>query len=68
MKITLSEAEAIELTSRFDAGYREGNLLGVIMPNGKPFGECTGEYVGQIAQAMHAGLRVGVAVSRAVNS
>jgi hypothetical protein len=52
MKITLSESEAIELTSRFKAGYREGNLLGVIMPNGKRFGECTGEYVGQIAQAM----------------
>jgi hypothetical protein len=53
MNITLSEA--IELTSRFEAGYREGNLLGVIMPNGKPFGECTGEYVGQIAQAMQEG-------------
>jgi hypothetical protein len=50
MNVTRSEAS--KLLARIEAGAQEGNLLGVIMPNGKPLRECTGEYVGQVGQAM----------------
>jgi hypothetical protein len=44
--ITLSEAKA--LIVRTEAAARQENLLGVIMPNGKPLKDCTGEYLGQL--------------------
>ena len=50
LTITLSEAK--ELMARTEAGAKKGNLLGVIMPNGKPMGDCTGEYIDQLGQAM----------------
>jgi hypothetical protein len=51
MKITRSEAS--ELIARLDAAARgEGRMLDLIMPNGKPLGECTCEYVGQVGKAM----------------
>ena len=40
---------------------KQENLLGVIMPNGKPLKDCTGEYLGQIGQAMQElGFRFGM--------
>jgi hypothetical protein len=50
MNITLSEA--IQLTARLEAGYQERNLLGAIMPNGKPLAKCTGEDIRQLVRAM----------------
>jgi hypothetical protein len=50
MNITLSEA--IQLTARLEAGYQERNLLGVIMPNGKPLAKCTREDLRQLVRAM----------------
>ena len=41
--ITLSEAK--ELIARTKVAAEDGNLLGMIMPNGLPLGECTGEYL-----------------------
>jgi hypothetical protein len=50
LPITLSEAK--DLIARTEAGAKEGNLFGVIMPNGKPLKDCTGEYLHQLGQAM----------------
>jgi hypothetical protein len=50
MKITRSEAS--ELIARLNAAAEEGRLLDVVMPNGKPLGECTGEEISQFARAM----------------
>jgi hypothetical protein len=44
MTITMSEAKA--LIARTEAAAKQANLLGVIMPNGKPLKDCTGEYLG----------------------
>jgi hypothetical protein len=40
MTITMSEAKA--LIARTEAAAKQENLLGVIMPNGKPLKDCTG--------------------------
>jgi hypothetical protein len=59
MTITLSEAK--ELIARTEAGAKQENLLGVIMPNGKRLKDCAGEYLGQLGQAMQElGFRLGV--------
>jgi hypothetical protein len=50
MKITRSEAS--ELIARLNAAADEGRMLDVMMPNGKPLGECTGEEISQFARAM----------------
>ena len=51
-KSSITASEAKLLMARMDAGAKEGRLLGVIMPNGKPLGDCTGEYVRQLGAAM----------------
>jgi hypothetical protein len=57
--ITMSEAKA--LIARTEAAAKQENLLGVMMPNGKPLKDCTGEYLGQLGQAMQElGFRLGV--------
>jgi hypothetical protein len=57
--ITMSEAKA--QIARTEAAAKHENLLGVIMPNGKPLKDCTGEYLGQLGQAMQElGFRLGV--------
>jgi hypothetical protein len=39
----------------------KASKLGVIMPNGKPLKDCTGEYFGQLGQAMQElGFRLGM--------
>jgi hypothetical protein len=50
LTVTLSEAKA--LIARTEAEAKQENLLGVIMPNGKRLKDCTGEYLGQLGQAM----------------
>jgi hypothetical protein len=58
LTITMSEAKA--LIARTEAAAKQDNLLGVIMPNGKPLKDCTGEYLGQVGQAMRdLGFRLG---------
>ena len=52
MTLTLTLSEAKELIARTEAEAKRANLLGVIMPNGKPLKDCTGEYLGQLGQAM----------------
>jgi hypothetical protein len=59
--VTITLSEAKELIARTEAGAKQENLLGVIMPNGKPLKDCTGEYLGQLGQAMQElGFRLGV--------
>jgi hypothetical protein len=61
MTLTLTLSEAKELIARTEAEAKRANLLGVIMPNGKPLKDCTGEYLGQLGQAMQElGFRLGV--------
>lgn len=50
MRITRSEAS--ELIARLDAAAEEGRMLDVVMPNGKPLGECTGEEISEFARAV----------------
>jgi hypothetical protein len=50
--MTLTRSEATELVARIEAGAKAKNLLGVIMPNGKPSRECTGEYVGRLGRSL----------------
>ena len=60
-QVTITESEARALIARTEAAAKQENLLGVIMPNGKPLKDCTGEYLGQIGQAMQElGFRFGV--------
>jgi hypothetical protein len=47
MALTITLSEAKELIARTEAEAKRANLLGVIMPNGKPLKDCTGEYLGQ---------------------
>ena len=57
--ITVSEAKA--LIARTEAAAKQANLLGVIMPNGKPLKDCMGQYLGQLGHAMQElGFRLGV--------
>jgi len=61
MTLTITLSEARELVARTKAEAKRANLLGVIMPNGKPLKDCTGEYLGQLGQAMQElGFRLGV--------
>jgi hypothetical protein len=53
MTLTITLSEAKELIARTEAEAKRANLLGVIMPNGKPLKDCTGEYLGQLGKAMH---------------
>jgi hypothetical protein len=60
MTLTLTLSEAKELIARTEAEAKRANLLGVIMPNGKLLKDCTGEYLGQLGQAMQElGFRLG---------
>jgi hypothetical protein len=52
LKQTLTLSEATDLIARTKVAAKEGNLLGVIQPNGKPLGECTREDLDQFGQAM----------------
>jgi hypothetical protein len=52
MKLTITLSEAKELIARTEAEAKRANLLGVIMPNGKPLKDCTGEYLAQLGRAM----------------
>jgi hypothetical protein len=59
--VTITLSEAKELIARTEAGAKQENLLGVIMPNGKPLKDCTREYLGQLGQAMQElGFRLGM--------
>jgi hypothetical protein len=59
--VTITLSEAKELIARTEAGAKQENLLGVIMPNGKRLKDCTGEYLGQLGRAMQdLGFRLGV--------
>jgi hypothetical protein len=61
MTLTITLSDAKELIARTEAEAKRANLLGVIMPNGKPLKDCTGEYLGQLGQAMkELGFRLGV--------
>jgi hypothetical protein len=61
MTLTITLSEAKELIARTEAEAKRANLLGVIMPNGKPLKDCTREYLNQLGQAMQElGYRLGV--------
>jgi hypothetical protein len=51
-KLQITELEAKLLIARTKAAEKEGRLLDVIMPNGKPMKDCTGAYIAQLAEAM----------------
>ena len=51
-KLQISLNEASQFIARIEAAKEEGRLLNVIMPNGKPLGDCTKEYLQQIAEAL----------------
>jgi hypothetical protein len=50
--MNITHSDAIDLLERIEAGAKDKNLLGVIMPNGKPLGECTGAYVAQLGRQL----------------
>jgi hypothetical protein len=52
-KLTLTIDEAELLRSQHEAAQR-GDILfdEMIMPNGRPFSECTSDYVGQVGEAL----------------
>jgi hypothetical protein len=51
-KLQITELEATQLIARIKAAKEQRRLLDVVMPNGKPLGDCTREEVQQIGEAM----------------
>jgi hypothetical protein len=52
-KLTLTIDEAELLRSQHAAVQRGDILFGeMIMPNGRPLGECTSDYIGQVGEAL----------------
>lgn len=40
-KLRISAVEALELMERINGAAKEGNMLSLMMPNGKTLAECT---------------------------
>jgi hypothetical protein len=51
-KLRISTVEAFALHDRIDIEAKEGNMLSVMMPNGKPLRDCTRKDLIEIAQAI----------------
>jgi len=52
INFTLSQAS--DLINRTKVATEHGNALDVIQPNGKKLGDCTGDEVAEIGEAMQA--------------
>jgi hypothetical protein len=52
MKLTI--AQATDLIARTKTAAQDGNLLGVIQPNGKRLADCTSEEIAEIGEALSA--------------
>ena len=51
-KLRISAVEAFAFMARVDAAAKEGNMLNLMMPNGKLLGECTRKDLLEIAKAI----------------
>jgi hypothetical protein len=51
---SLTVEQAGDLVGQLKAALAgQGQFLDIVMPNGKKMCDCTGQYVGQIAEALH---------------
>jgi hypothetical protein len=51
-KLRISAFEALDLVARTDIAVKEGNMLSLMMPNGKPLRDCTRKDLTEIARAI----------------
>jgi hypothetical protein len=51
-KLRISPIEALALMARIDIAAKERNMLSLMMPNGKPLGDCTRKDLTEIARAI----------------
>ena len=58
-ELRTSAIEALALMARIEIAAKEGNMLSLMMPNGKPLGDCTRKDLTEISQAIQdAGLEL----------
>ena len=51
-KLRISAVEALALVGRIDVAAKEGNMLSLMMPNGKLLADCTRKDLTEIAEAI----------------
>jgi hypothetical protein len=52
VKLTIEQAR--DLIAQLRAALAgQGQLLDIFMPNGKKMGDCGGQYVGEVSEALH---------------